>query len=78
MYYCFLMFSLSGVFIYFIIRNHLNLTAAIQKPLKSLEDMAGRIADGDFGVRAKDTEVYELEALTTSLNVMASKIERAD
>ncbi len=64
-----------SAFLYFMIRNLKKLTMAIRKPLSSLESMSGKIADGDFGIRVKDMEVYELKALTNSLNVMAGKIE---
>lgn len=51
------------------------LVLSIKDPIFQLENMAGKIASGDFAIRAQDSKIVELEALTDSLNIMASKLE---
>lgn len=52
-----------------------SVTASINKPIKRLEDLSKRIAEGDFTVRVKLPQVSELDGLTDNLNIMAVKIQ---
>jgi two-component system, sensor histidine kinase YesM len=52
-----------------------SLTGSIKHPLSELESMAGKIAQGDFSIQVENTGVMELESLTSSLNIMARRIE---
>ena len=53
-----------------------SLSKAIRVPLGRLEAFARRIAGGELSVRAQNTEIAELSALTDSLNIMAFKLEK--
>jgi two-component system sensor histidine kinase YesM len=50
-------------------------TASINNPIKRLENLSKRIAEGDFSVRVKLPQVSELDGLTDNLNIMAVKIQ---
>lgn len=63
------------VFSLYLIRSMKRLTKSINVPLNELEQMAGRIARGDFDVRVGQFGVLELRSLTESLNTMASRIK---
>ncbi|MDX9777017.1 MAG: sensor histidine kinase, partial [Petrimonas sp.] len=52
-----------------------SVTASINKPIKRLENLSKRIAEGDFTVRVKLPQVSELDGLTDNLNIMAVKIQ---
>ncbi|MEA4861140.1 MAG: sensor histidine kinase [Sphaerochaeta sp.] len=52
-----------------------SVTASINNPIKRLEDLSKRIAEGDFTVRVKLPQVSELDGLTDNLNIMAVKIQ---
>lgn len=52
-----------------------SVTDNINKPIKRLEDLSKRIAEGDFTARVKLPQVSELDGLTENLNVMAVKIQ---
>lgn len=48
-------------------------------PLEELEDAAGRVSAGDFGMRARPSPLADrqMEQLTTTFNVMLNKIEES-
>jgi two-component system sensor histidine kinase YesM len=50
-------------------------TASINNPIKRLENLSKRIAEGDFTARVKLPQVSELDGLTDNLNIMAVKIQ---
>ena len=52
-----------------------SVTASINDPIKRLDDLSKRIAEGDFTVRVKLPQVSELDGLTDNLNIMAVKIQ---
>jgi len=52
-----------------------SVTSSINTPIKRLEDLSKRIAEGDFTVRVKLPQVSELDGLTDNLNIMAVKIQ---
>jgi len=52
-----------------------SVTASINNPIKRLENLSKRIAEGDFSVRVKLPQVSELDGLTDNLNIMAVKIQ---
>ena len=52
-----------------------SVTGSINKPIKRLENLSTRIAEGDFSVRVKLPQVTELDGLTDNLNIMAVKIQ---
>ncbi len=64
------------VFIRAMSRTKMKLVSDIKEPIKQLEDMAGKIAKGDFNIRVEHGKIEELESLTQSLNIMSGKIER--
>ena len=51
-----------------------SVSRSINRPIKELEIMSKRIADGDLSVRVEVPRVRELDRLTEYLNVMAVKI----
>jgi two-component system sensor histidine kinase YesM len=52
-----------------------SVTASINNPIKRLENLSKRIAEGDFTARVKLPQVSELDGLTDNLNIMAVKIQ---
>ncbi|MDD3057180.1 MAG: sensor histidine kinase [Sphaerochaeta sp.] len=52
-----------------------SVTSSINTPIKRLENLSKRIAEGDFTVRVKLPQVSELDGLTDNLNIMAVKIQ---
>jgi two-component system sensor histidine kinase YesM len=52
-----------------------SVSASINKPIKELEKLSTRIAEGDLLARADAPHVKELDNLTENLNTMARKIE---
>ena len=52
-----------------------SVTGSINKPIKRLENLSTRIAEGDFSVRVKLPQVTELDGLTDNLNIMAVKLQ---
>jgi two-component system sensor histidine kinase YesM len=52
-----------------------SVTASINDPIKRLDDLSKRIAEGDFTVRVQLPQVSELDGLTDNLNIMAVKIQ---
>jgi len=52
-----------------------SVTASINQPIKRLEDLSTRIAEGDFTAKVKLPRVKELDGLTDNLNIMADKIQ---
>ena len=52
-----------------------SVTGNINKPIKRLENLSTRIAEGDFSVRVKLPQVTELDGLTDNLNIMAVRIQ---
>jgi signal transduction histidine kinase len=50
----------------------------VVRPLRSMSTMAGRIASGDYGVRAPVTTGDEVGHLAESLNTMAGALERLE
>lgn len=59
----------------FAIFTQRSVTASINNPIKRLENLSKRIAEGDFSVRVKLPQVSELDGLTENLNIMAVKIQ---
>ena len=47
---------------------------SIRQPIERLEEVAGRIAEGDLDARIEDTEVTELRNLTSQVNIMADRL----
>ncbi len=47
---------------------------SIRRPIERLEEVAGKIAEGDLDARIEDTEVAELRNLTSQVNIMADKL----
>ena len=64
------------IFIRAMSNTKMKLVTNIKGPIKKLEDMAGKIANGDFDIRLVNGKIEELESLTQSLNIMAGKLER--
>lgn len=52
-----------------------SVTGNINKPIKRLENLSKRIAEGDFSVKVKLPQVTELDGLTDNLNIMAVKLQ---
>lgn len=52
-----------------------SVTASINDPIKRLEHLSKRIAEGDFTARVQLPQVSELDGLTDNLNIMAVKIQ---
>ncbi len=52
-----------------------SVTASINQPIKRLENLSTRIAEGDFTARVRLPQVSELDGLTDNLNIMAVKIQ---
>ncbi len=61
--------------IIFAIFTQRSVTASINQPIKRLENLSTRIAEGDFNVRVRLPQVSELDGLTDNLNLMAVKIQ---
>ena len=59
----------------FAIFTQRSVTASINNPIKKLENLSKRIAEGDFTARVKLPQVSELDVLTDNLNIMAVKIQ---
>ncbi len=59
----------------FAIFTQRSVTASINHPIKRLENLSKRIAEGDFAARVKLPQVSELDGLTDNLNIMAVKIQ---
>ncbi len=47
---------------------------SIRQPIERLEEVAGKIAEGDLDARIEDTEVTELRNLTSQVNIMADRL----
>ena len=47
---------------------------SIRRPIERLEEVAGKIAEGDLDARIEDTEVAELRNLTSQVNIMADRL----
>ena len=52
-----------------------SVTASINDPIKRLENLSKKIAEGDFTARVELPQVSELDGLTDNLNIMAVKIQ---
>ena len=52
-----------------------SVTNSINTPIKRLENLSKKIAEGDFTARVKLPQVSELDGLTDNLNIMAVKIQ---
>jgi len=61
--------------IIFAIFTQRSVTNSINKPIKRLENLSKKIAEGDFNVRVQLPQVSELDGLTENLNIMAVKIQ---
>ena len=59
----------------FAIFTQRSVTASINHPIKRLENLSKKIAEGDFTARVKLPQVSELDGLTDNLNIMAVKIQ---
>ncbi|HCG62336.1 MAG: two-component sensor histidine kinase [Spirochaetae bacterium HGW-Spirochaetae-4] len=59
----------------FAIFTQRSVTTSINNPIKKLENLSKRIAEGDFTARVKLPQVSELDGLTDNLNIMAVKIQ---
>ena len=59
----------------FAIFTQRSVTTSINIPIKKLENLSKRIAEGDFTARVKLPQVSELDGLTDNLNIMAVKIQ---
>lgn len=59
----------------FAILTQRSVTASINNPIKKLENLSKRIAEGDFTARVELPQVSELDGLTDNLNIMAVKIQ---
>jgi len=63
------------IVIIFAIFTQRSVTKSINNPIKRLENLSKRIAEGDFTARVKLPQVSELDGLTDNLNIMAVKIQ---
>ncbi len=54
-------------------QNRVN--ATITEPIDELEEVAGRLAEGELGARAEETNIVELSDLTNSINTMADQLQ---
>ncbi len=59
----------------FAIFTQRSVTASINEPIKRLEKLSTRIAEGDFTARVKLPQVSELDGLTDNLNIMADRLK---
>ena len=59
----------------FAVMTQRSVTASINNPIKKLEELSTRIAEGDFTARVKLPQITELDGLTDNLNIMAVKIQ---
>lgn len=59
----------------FAIFTQRSVTFSINNPIKRLENLSKKIAEGDFSVRVELPQVSELDGLTENLNIMAVKIQ---
>lgn len=64
-----------AVAIVFVLYDNRLLQRRITQPVDRMQDMAGRIAAGDFDARVEPPEVAELDDLTKSMNQMAVRIQ---
>ncbi len=48
---------------------------AIQKPIKDMESLSTKIAQGDFEAKIEETQVEELKQLSANLNALGTKIQ---
>ena len=65
-----------GVAIGFLVFSHRLLEKRISEPVNRMQDMAGRIAAGDFEARMQRPEIEELDDLALSMNQMAGQIRQ--
>lgn len=63
-----------GAAVLFVLFNNRVLQRRITQPVDRMQEMAGRIAAGDFDARVEPPEVAELDDLTESMNQMAIRI----